>query len=124
MDNVHTIPLQPSIADYIMGVTIAGDHYFMHVYWNDRDAAWYFDMLDGDENTIIAGVKIVLGAYLGRTARQKPFTNGVLGLYDTSGAGLDAGFDDLGSRVVMKWLPTSEWLARLAYIEQTGRPIP
>ena len=112
-DSIHTIPLQPSTADYTFGVTIDGNHYFMHVYWNDRDAAWYFDMAASDETPIISGVKIVLGTLLGRTAAKPPFSTGVLGVYDNSGKMLDAGFDDLGSRVTMKWLPTTQFLARL-----------
>ncbi len=118
-DSIHTIPLQPSVADYTMGVTIDGTHYLMHVYWNDRDSAWYFDMLASDETPIIQGVKIMLGVYLGRSAGVPPFSNGVLGVYDTSGQMKDAGFDDLGARVQMKWLPITQLLARLDFLHRT-----
>jgi hypothetical protein len=108
---VHLIPLLPSQPDYLFSVVLETTPYGMHVCWNDRDAAWYFDVLDAGGTIIQAGIKIVLGAYLGRAMRVSPFTDGVFIAVDTSRAGLDATFNDLGTRVLLYYVPALDLLA-------------
>lgn len=115
---VHLIQVEQSNPDYTMGVVLDTNHFIMHIYWNDRQLAWFFDMLQPDQTPIINGVKVVLGQYLGRTAQVPPFTTGVIGAVDTSGSGLDAGFDDLGSRVVLVYVPVLDLLANITVLKQ------
>ncbi len=80
--------------------TPAGNHQFtFDVRWNTRDEAWRFDMYDSDGILMVAGVKIVLNAYLGRRSSHPFFDTNVLAAIDTSITGLDPGFDELGTRV-------------------------
>ena len=95
------IPLQPSIPRYRLSTSLDGVPYIFDVHWNDRDQAWYFDLLEVDESPIIHGVKVVLGTYLGRRSTHQFFRDGVLVVTDLSGEGRDAGLDDLGARVQM-----------------------
>lgn len=106
--SVHLIPLVPSNPDYDMNVTLDGIRYIMHVYWNDRDAAFYFDMFAADRTPIATGIKITLGCYLGRTTQAAPFNAGVIIAMDTYGNDIDAGIDDLGARVQMYYVPTRD----------------
>lgn len=81
--------------------------------WNARDESWYFDAVDESERPIVNSVRFVLGAYLGRHARRHElFRNGVLVAINTSNApadrGREAGFDDLGTRVVMTYLTVND----------------
>lgn len=108
---VHLIPLLPSQPDYLFSIVLEQTPYGMHVYWNDRDAAWYFDVLDAGGTLIQSGIKIVLGAYLGRAQRVSPFIDGAFIAVDTSRAGLDATFDDLGKRVLLYFIPALDLLA-------------
>lgn len=106
-----TIPTQQSIPNYRIGVPIDGTLFLFDFRWNARDAAWYFDMYEADETPIVVGVKIVLGTYLGRRCTHPFFASNVLVARDTSGQGLDAGFDDLGARVVLLRFTDEEVLA-------------
>lgn len=98
------IPFVQSDTNYQLAVSIDGVPYVFDVTWNVRDndgaGAFYFDMYEGDGTTLIAaGVKVVLGVSLGRRSSGAFFQNHTLTAIDTSGADLDANFDDLGRRV-------------------------
>ena len=107
------IPLKASIGYYRLGTSIGGTHYLLDVRWNVSAAAWYVDFFEADETAIILGVKIVLGAYLGRRSNHALFTNGVFVAMDMSNQGQEAGFDDLGSRVLVQYIPVVELIRRI-----------
>lgn len=98
-----TLPLVPSVPWYRVGTTLETVHYLLDVRWNSRDSAWYMDVLAQDETPIVVGLKLVLGVNLGQFCTDPLFQNGMLRVTDTSGQGLDAGFDDLGARVVVTY---------------------
>lgn len=110
---VLEMPLLPRFANYRFGATIETVPYLFDVRWNSRDAAWYMDVLEQGEAPIVLGVKLVLGAYLGRRCNHALFKRGVFMMQDTSGEGRDATFDDLGSRVVLVYMPIDELIRRL-----------
>src|SRR5688572_16593107 len=86
--------------------------YTFDVRWNTRDNAWRFDMYDPDGILMVAGVKVVLNTPLGRRSTHPFFNGNALIAIDTSLTNLDAGFDDLGTRVQI-WHFTIEELAAL-----------
>lgn len=104
------IPFQPSIGLYRFGTPIDDSSYVFDVRWNSRDAAWYFDVREADLTPIVYGVKIVLGTYLGRRKNHRLFRRGVMVATDTTGQGREATFDDLGARVVVRWIPQTDLL--------------
>ena len=95
------LPLVPSIPFYRFGTTLSDVPYIFDIRWNGRDEAWYMDILQEDETPIRHGVKIVLGALLGRRSRDPAFPLGVMIAADLSGEGREATFDDLGTRVAV-----------------------
>jgi hypothetical protein len=88
--------------------------YTFDVRWNGTDyngGSWHFDMYDSNGILIVAGVKIVLNAYLGRRSAHPFFNDNILIAVDTSLDKLDPGFDDLGTRVQVWHLTTSDLAA-------------
>ena len=81
--------------------------YIFDVHWNERDGAWYFDLLSNDETMLRAGVKVVLGTVLGFNSGADMPT-GLLIARDRTNAGIDAGLDDLGGRVVVDYWTVEE----------------
>lgn len=93
------LPLEPSVPNYRVGCAIGGRQFIFDVRWNTRSEAWYVDILLEDETPLAHGLKIVLGANLGRRIVDTSRFLGMLSVVDTSGEGRDAGLDDLGTRV-------------------------
>lgn len=98
---IQVLPLVPSVPRYDFSTVLDGETFGFTVYWNARDEAWYFDLFAEDETPIRYGVKIVLGSPLGRRTVNPAFPNGIMLAQDLSGEERDAGFDDLGTRVVV-----------------------
>lgn len=116
------LPFKAGIGYYRLGTSIGGTHYLIDVRWNasaNLDAngvpqgAWYLDFFEQDETAIILGVKLVLGAYLGRRSNHPLFTNGVFVAIDMSNQGREAAFDDLGGRVIVQYIPVVELIRRI-----------
>lgn len=125
--SVYVIPTIPGEPHYDFGTTIDGVGYIIAVKWNERDkaldaagniitdGAFYFSVYDVGGEPLATGVKIVLGAYLGRRYVSIPlFANGVFIAYDTSGKGIDAGINDLGSRVLLLYIPNHDLMGLLS----------
>jgi hypothetical protein len=108
------LPVVPSIGNYRFATAIETVNYIFEVRWNTRDAAWYLNVLESDETPIIYGAKVVLGAYIGRRVDHPLFNDGVLVASDTSGAGLDAGFNDFGTRVLLQYVPILDLVQRIS----------
>lgn len=100
---ISILPFQPSIPNYRFETILNDLPYVFDVRWNERDSAWYFDLYEEDTHPIELGIKVVIGTYLGRTSTHPLFARGVLAVIDTSGAYEDAGFDDLGTRVEVRY---------------------
>lgn len=103
-----TLPLVPSIPNYRFGTQLDGVQYIIDVRWNGRDGAWYMDFLQADETPIKYGIKIVLGATLGGLVTDPAFPPGVLIAVDQTGNGREATLDDLGSRVLVVYIPAAD----------------
>jgi hypothetical protein len=95
------IPLEPSIANYRIGVTIEDTQYLLDIRWNGREEKWYMDIYTEDETPIQHGIALVLGSVLGRTSTDPNFPAGAFVVSDLSNAGIDATFEDLGDRIVV-----------------------
>lgn len=116
-----TIPFVPSVPSYEFATQIEQVQYTFRVRWNTRAEAWYFDLLD-DVLPILRGVRLSLGLFLGRECKREPFASGGFLVVDTTRQGREATFDDLGTRVEVRWMPNSEILARKAlFLERVRR---
>jgi hypothetical protein len=107
------LPLIPSVSHYSFATTIENETYAFTMRWNARDAAWYMDVFTEAGDVLRQGVKVVLGAYLGRASSDGFFNKGVLVARDTSGQGVEAGYNDLGTRVEVVYLSALDIQAML-----------
>lgn len=113
------LPLQPSIDNYSFTTTLENTVFEVDVHWNTRTLAWYMDWYQADGVTVVAlNLKVVLGTYIGKHIAAVPFSTGIIVAQDTSGNGLDAGFDDIGvnsdgstNRVIVKYIPVLDLIA-------------
>lgn len=102
------LPLVPSVPAYRFGTSILSVQYLIDVHWNGREGKWYMDLLTDDEVPIRNGIPLVLGAVLGHDGASPDWPAGVFVVADLSRTGADAGFDDLGTRVVVYHLTDAE----------------
>lgn len=117
------LPLRPGIPSFRFGTALNATQYVFDVRWNARahwDAvkrvyigAFYMDISEITEKLIIANVKIVLGAYLGRRSNHPLFRDGVFVAVDTTDSGREATLGDLGVRVQVAYIPVIDLLIRL-----------
>lgn len=107
------LPFVPSVPFYTFTTTIEGEPYLFKVRWNSRDSAWYFDVLTDDGEVLREGIKVVLGAYLGRVSTERFFETGVLWAIDTTSQAKEATFDDIGTRVEIRYYSALEVQALL-----------
>lgn len=72
--------------------------------WNARDLSWYFDVIDDAERLVIGSIRFIRGVYLGRRAHHEVFRNGAfVALCTVNNDARDAGFNDLGTRMVLRY---------------------
>ena len=98
---MNIIPFQPSDTNVKLTVPIDDARYVFYHRWNSRDQAWYVDFYEEDFTPILLGIKLTLGGRIGASCGHPFFANHSFTLMDTSGSGIDPGFDDLGSRVIL-----------------------
>lgn len=106
------LDFRPSTSPYRFGVILRGTEYVFDVRWNTREdngaGAWFFNVLEVDLTLIAAGVKVTLGAYLGRSTNHPLFSDGALVCRIPHGNDRrNPTFDDIGRRVEV-WYFTRE----------------
>lgn len=119
MIRIDIVPSTPTLPFLDVVVALDGVNYTLQLRWNTRatrtlldgteeEGAWFLTILDEPGNTIIRGdVKLVADWPLYRvTADREP--PGLLMAIDTSGQGIDPGFDDIGRRVVIDYITEAE----------------
>lgn len=127
------LPLRPSVGSYRFTLPIDDVQYQFRLKWNSVErgtggvpgpgakGVWYMDVLEFDGTPIIVGVKIVLGAYLGRWNNHPLFLNGVFVARSSAPVHEDPGFDDLGSTVQVLYFNRSDLASEMlgAFSEAT-----
>lgn len=118
----YDLPFKPSVAFQSFDSTLAGVTYSFRAQWVAVENAWFMDIATVDGAPIATAVKIALGAVIGSRLMQR-VPGAPLGYFyiiDTSGKGQDAGYDDLGARVIVRFYHLMEAIFSLVY----GIPIP
>lgn len=108
------IPLQPSEPDQQFDLQIGANQYTFRALWNARARQWFLDIYELDGTPILRSIAIVLGAFLGRTSTHPLLRGGSFIAVDTTQSQTDAGLDDLGTRVELRYYPQDELVAQLA----------
>lgn len=102
------LPFVPSFPNYRVSTTLEGVQYIFDVRWNARAESWYCDISTEADVRIKSGVKVVLGAPLGKRGGSADMPPGVFIANDTTGAGQEATIADLGTRVEVIYLTLEE----------------
>lgn len=92
-------------------VRLDGVEYTIEARFNSRSGRWYLGLLDIDGNRLYGQVKAVCHYPLFRLRTAGP--PGLIFALDTSSSdtsveGLNPGFDDLGNRVLLVYVPQAE----------------
>lgn len=113
------LPIKSGVANDQFDVTIGEQIYTFDVHWNAREEAWYFDMSDSNKLLIVGGVKMVLGALLGRRSTHPFFRENVLAMVTTD-ENVDATFEDFGTRVLLVHWTIGEYMAAVLTMAGVG----
>jgi hypothetical protein len=118
--------LLPTLADgsawYEFSTTVDGLTFRFEFLWNDRTAAWYFNLRDAAGTLLLAGVKVVTGwpltaRYLGKIPNLPP---GQFVAIDSAGRDSDPGLATLGEQHQLVYVPAADAAAIQAPRRSTG----
>jgi len=98
------LPISQDSAAFSFETELDGTSFGFAFRWNDRDASWYMTVSDGEGSPIVSGIKVVVNLPLLNFFSDPRLPGGVLMAIDTAGADQDAGYADLGRRVVLSYL--------------------
>jgi hypothetical protein len=114
---MHIIPFKPSNPHCEFQTLLDGQIVTFEQRWNaadnDGDGAWYFNLRTGDGVVLSRSNKVVLGPALGRRIEHPLTRGGCIVARDLSGQGREAGFDDLGVRVIVMYFTNFEMVNEL-----------
>ncbi len=105
------IPIPSPIRPFFSAkVTLDGVAFDVRLRWNERAAAWFFSLYDGEEQVLAPGRRLVLDfPLLARFVRGRSrLPAGQFVAVDTSGSGQEAGLAELGNRVLLLYIPLAE----------------
>lgn len=105
------LPISQEGAQFSFSCELEGVSYTFRFRWNDRDGAWFMEIGDGSGNTIISGIKVLLGLYLLNLASSSALPTGDFVAIDTTDQDVDAGFEDLGRRIQIYYFTRDELIA-------------
>lgn len=109
-----TIPVAIPIGenDFTLSVSLEGQPFSMDFSWSERSLGWYCNIYGIGENAeripVVTGKRLVHGwpITVGVPGIQRPA--GEVVALDTSGQGIDAAHDDLGTRVKVIYYTADE----------------
>lgn len=109
------IPTETNDPRFEIRVALTGDEFVFQFVWNERDDHWYVSLFDALLSPIFLGHKYVIGDALLRYVRFPRRPAGELMVIDMAKTDKDAGFDDIGKRVLLVYsddmvisVPTSQ----------------
>ena len=106
-----TIPIVPDSPDFDFTVELDGETFALHLQFNERDGAWYVDILTAEDDPIVMGRKVVLDLPLFGRYRDERLPVGQLVAVDTSGLQIEPAYGDLGRRVQLVYTTAAELAA-------------
>jgi hypothetical protein len=105
---IHRIAFSTEDPHFIQQTQLDGVFFGFRVYWNEREAAWYFDLLDSSNNPITLGRKIVAKYPLLHRCIDERRPAGELYVIDLSNTGIDPGLNELDKRIVIVYYDADE----------------
>lgn len=105
---MEAIQTPTDVAFWTQRVVLDGRTFYLRAEWNQREGHWYIGLSDQDEEIIFSPRKVVADFDLLRQCSDDRRPGGALLAVDTSGAGLDPAFADLGDRVLLTYVSADE----------------
>lgn len=104
------IPVTPH---HTIQVELDGVTFTLAFRWNGRAEAWFFSLMDAEEQPLAMGRRLVLDfPLLARFRRNRAsLPAGQFVAVDTANTGVEAGLQDLGTRVQVLYIPAAELAA-------------
>ena len=102
--NITNITIRNDIPHQEFNVTLDGTSYTFEVRWSAREEAHYLDISTEDNSKIVAGMKLALGVVIGSRAVDERMPPGLLWCVDTSLQYDEAGEQDMGARVQLRYM--------------------
>lgn len=98
------------VASYIENVLLEKLYYRLQFDWNDRAFRWYITFYDSTNVLIVGSLPVLIDVPLlrGKTTDQRRPPGDFVAI-DTTGLGVEAGFNDLGSRVLLGYVPSTDF---------------
>lgn len=97
-----------TIPYYTQKVTLDGQTFTLEFKWNIREEFWYMNLLNDDNVAIVSGIKIVTNWPLLRRVTNEERPLGDFFAYDITDVGTEAGFEELGERVLLLYFSQAE----------------
>jgi len=105
---VLEIPLRSDIESYSFTTTLEGRRYGFGFHFNARMGKWIFDVNQDDGTPIVSGIPVYVGTLPLARYRNELLPPGNILFIDTAGGNVDPSEDDLGSRVSMMYIDSTE----------------
>jgi hypothetical protein len=96
------IPLNP-LPNQDVRVVLSGSTYYLQIRYNTRLDTYTLNVQDANRAQIATGIRLVINYSLLSRIVDERKPPGKLFAIDTSGAGADCGFNDLGRRVLLAY---------------------
>lgn len=93
------IPTRSDLPAYEFSLQLEGVTYFFSFEWNERGQYWSMDILDQDQNHLVAGVRMSVNINLLGRFKDTRLPAGIFILLDSSGKNLDPAVDNFGTVV-------------------------
>lgn len=98
---------QQPVYDY--RIALSQNVYRLQIRWNTRTKSWYLRLFDSTDTVLISGVRMVIEyPLMWRHTGRKP-KGGTLWLADMEDTGRECGYNDLGHRCKLFWIPEEDY---------------
>ena len=101
---IRTIPLPQNESNFDQLETLDGSDYIFHFLWNERNSHWYMTIRDSAGDDIVTGIKVVADIPLVVHETDERLFPGSLWCVDMTGAGVDPGLRDFGTRCQLRYV--------------------
>lgn len=106
------LPIDQTGSWFQFQTELDGVTYGFEFRWNEREGFWFCTMRDGEGNAIVSGRKVVLGPLFAKYRSREPVWPAAdVYALDTGAGDVDAGYADLGRRVLLIYATDAEIIA-------------
>lgn len=96
------LPVNQTGSWFQFSTELDGVTYGFEFRWNEREGFWFCTLRDGEGNALVSGRKVVLGSLFRKyRSRAGVFQAADVYAVDTGAGDVDAGYADLGRRVLI-----------------------